>query len=57
MYTIHYSGFIFKKISNTETISFPAEESNDLYQEYLNWVKEGNVADYFASPEELMREK
>lgn len=54
MYTIHYSGFIFKQISPTETLSFPANEDNVFYQEYLAWVAEGNTADRILSPEEQL---
>ena len=54
MYTIHYSGFIFKQVSPTETLSFPANEDNVFYQEYLAWVAEGNEAPYFPSIEEQL---
>jgi hypothetical protein len=30
--------------------SFPANENNPLYQEYLNWVAQGNVAQPAVAP-------
>jgi hypothetical protein len=54
MYTIHHSGFIFKQVSSTETVTFPMNEENELYKEYMEWVAEGNEAPYFPSPEEQL---
>jgi hypothetical protein len=54
MYIEHYSGFIIKKISNTETVSFPIDEKNELYKEYLIWISEGNDPEIFLSPEDAI---
>jgi hypothetical protein len=54
MFIVHHSGFIFKRVSETETTSFPSDESNVFYQEYLAWVAEGNTAEYIPSPEEQL---
>ena len=57
MYTIHYSGFIFKQESPTETLSFPADEGNVFYREYLAWVADNNTADRILSPEEQLSQQ
>lgn len=54
MYTRMFDGTIMKIVAIGETVSFPSDESNPLYQEYLQWVSDGNVADYFPSPQEAM---
>jgi hypothetical protein len=57
MYIEHYAGFIFKKISETETVSFPIDKENELYKDYLMWIAEGNQPERFLSPEDAIQQQ